>query len=357
MRHAITKVAVLGLVLGLGACDTTTGPDMDVPFDAQQVMDDHAVLDAVLASDQWRNFRAFGGKVPADLIGPGGELALGAALQLEGLRGGEFGASSGRLRTLTQAAGLAVGAAPLISEFNRGKTFVYDAVQGDYVEDPERTGAPSNGVRFIVYEEFAGTPDPDREIGYADLIDQGDTSAEDIALRLIVVEDGSTVLDYWTTLDGIDDTSGRVTVGGFLTDGATQLDFDITATGNDDAFVIEFDMGVAGRDFEISGRLAEPESDHGEIRLTVRHDDASFALDVQGAPGSVDGTVHVNGDLFATLSGDPDAPTFNSADGDGLTQEEVLVLHQVFDVSEDVFDFFEDLMDPLDQIVLWAFIL
>ena len=53
------------------------------------------------------------------------------------------------------------------------------------------------------------------EIGYADLIDEGDGSVEDIALRFICVQNGIEVLNYATTLDELEEAvDGSRSTGG-----------------------------------------------------------------------------------------------------------------------------------------------
>ncbi|MBI3082064.1 MAG: hypothetical protein HYY94_03975, partial [Gemmatimonadetes bacterium] len=70
-----------------------------------------------------------------------------------------------------------------------GATFVYDPAQQKYVAS-DRTGAPSNGVRFILYAvPLAAQPS---EIGHVDLLDQS------TALRVQAFLTGNTspALDY-----------------------------------------------------------------------------------------------------------------------------------------------------------------
>ncbi|MCL5460153.1 hypothetical protein M3M33_16060, partial [Loigolactobacillus coryniformis] len=79
-------------------------------------------------------------------------------------------------------------AKPTLSPRYLGQTLVYDMVTDQYVVDPKRTGAPRNGVRFIVYEvNGEQRPNPAREIGYADLLDEGPASGEAQVLRLVLV--------------------------------------------------------------------------------------------------------------------------------------------------------------------------
>ena len=43
--------------------------------------------------------------------------------------------------------------------------------------------------------------------------------------------------------------------------------------------------------------------------------------------------------------------------GEPLTLGEGLVLHRIVDTIEDVFDFFEDLIDPIDELVILGMLL
>ena len=93
-------------------------------------------------------------------------------------------------------------------------------------------------------------------MGYADLIDEGDGSVEDIALRLVVVE-GPT--PSWTTGPPWISwsTVGRSPWPGILQGENDRLDFDMEVyrirerRGN--TVDIDFEMGIASRDFLIHG--------------------------------------------------------------------------------------------------------
>lgn len=346
------------------ACDTTTGPDGLATFDANRALDDYAAVDAILASDSWKNFQVLGKKASLARLGPVPTLALEGAYELRGVEGATDARSfAGAWTKLVASMDPVAANAPIISETHRGKTFVYDPDIDDYALS-ERSGAPANGVRFITYEtDGAGKPIVENETGYFDLLDEGDSSAQDIALRLLVVEGSSTILDYATTLDE-NGPNGTITVDGFLTDGKDRLDFDIDVTGSDQPtskkLDVTFEMRVDNRSFSINGSVSgidEGASDMGDVDISVKHGAESLRVDVQGTETSIDGTFYLNGDVFATVSGNPDNPTFLGAGGGDLTQAEVLVLHRIVDVVEDVFDFFEDLMDPIGDLVVLAVIL
>jgi hypothetical protein len=355
--------AALALGSSAAACDTTTAPDPAASFDTDEVLADYAAVDGVRASPGWDGFQALRGRMPFDASSPAlrivdafpaaGDVAGGRAFALDLVRRLQSGFAEGPQRT------------PIISDRHRGGTFVYDPVSDVYVFDPDREGAPATGVRFLIYEvDAAGRPIVDREIGYADLVDEGDGSAEDIALRLIVVADETTVLDYRTTLDA---SLGRaaVTVRGFLQgDDGVRLDFDIGAVGTTtlgrSTLDVTFDLAVEARDFSISGRVTgveEGSDGEGDVELLVRHRSHSIQLDMSGRAGQLDGSVHLDGELFATVTGDAGDPTILGATGKPLRLGEVLVLRQIVDTVEDVFDLLEDLVDPVDEIVILGIIL
>ncbi len=364
-RTGLGRMAAVAVIAGaLAACDTGTGPELAATFDAEAALDDYRSMDAVLASDTWTGFKGLGARMAFERLGQSPALAVGLAGELRAIASAED-VRALRADLIARAAAAPVGAAaPVISSAHRGKTFVYDFAAGEYVVDPDRAGAPATGVRFIVYEHdrLTGKPTSDVEIGHADLIDQGDGSAEDIALRLVVVVGGLTAIDYRTTVDDLGD-GGRITVGGFLQDEHDRLDFDIAVEGSRqggmEAVDIEFEMGIAARDFRITGAVSGVDGDggSGEIDVTVRHGSESLRVAVSGTAESIDGAFYLHGDLFATVSGHPDEPTFVSADGDPLTAPEVAVLLRMVGVLDDVFDLFGELIEPIGHLVILAIIL
>ena len=152
-------------------------------------------------------------------------------------------------------------------------------------------------------------------------------------------------------------------MAGFLQDEQDRLEFDIAVAGSRRAGVeavdIEFEMGIAARDFSMHGSLrgVEDEGGQGDIDVTVRHGSESIRVDVSGSDDFIDGAFYLHGELFATVSGHPDEPTFVSADGDPLTAPEVAVLLRMVGVLDDVFDLFGELVEPIGHLVILAIIL
>ncbi len=317
-------------IVTLAACQETSGPGSLDQLNTSKALADYDAMDAVRQSAGWQGFQ---------MAAP--QMAAKAGL----VRGD-----------------VAVHAIPLISDGNRGKTFVYNATRHEWEIDPARTGAPANGVRFITYEPKGAEPDPSKPIGHADLIDNGNAT-NGVALRLVVVEGSLTILDYQTTLDG-SDGSGHVTVAGFIQNTRDKLDFDIDVRGQNSGGIergdITFDLGIASREFRVTGEVhGEKQNgvESGAVELSVRHGAQSFAVDIENTRGTLSGEIDLNNSPFALVSGPAQQPVFKKPGGGDIGAAEALVLWRIFDISEDVFDLFEDLVDPIDELVIWAFIL
>ncbi len=367
-NHRFRAAAFAALAVVSAGCETGTDPDVVEPFDAEAALADMQALESSFQTEGLDGFAALGGRTPFGTS----PAAIGVVANLGApgtADGGRAWARELADRMVAAHVDMTEGpmAGPIISGWHRGTTFVYDPESDDYAADLERSDAPATGVRFVLYEvDDAGTPVSTEEVGYVDLIDEGDDSAEDIVLRLEVVEHDVTLLDYRTTLDH-DATSGALTVDGFFAGPEGRLDFDIALeaeeVGDETIIDITFDFGVADRGFSIVGSVTgiEDGNDDGPGRLDITmenpNDKVQVVLDAAG-DGTAEGSVRVNDVVFATATAVAGQdPVFLDAQGEPLTGLEVLVLVRIFDVVEDVFDFLEDIVDPVDELVLIGAIL
>lgn len=362
-RRAHGWVAVATLALATAACDAGTAPDVSSELNTDAAQADFEALQTALTSDELAGFRALAGRTPFE-EGPAAVGSLAGTLAHETDEGGPAFVLGLARRLAAGPARSEAATGPIISGWHRGTTFVYSAERDAYEPDLTLEGAPETGVRFILYEvDAVGRPVPGQETGYADLIDEGDGSAEDISLRLVVVQHEETVLDYATTLDH-DATRAGLTVGGFLLGDGVRLDFDVTVAARDLDGVarldVDFELAVASRDFQITGSFRGVEEDDdgdGEIHLDVRHGQSRIELDMIGTEGVLDGTVALDGAPFALVTGPSDDPTITDPSGEPLTWPEIVVLTKVVDVVEDVFDLLEDLLDPVGNLVFLGWVL
>lgn len=105
-----------------------------------------------------------------------------------------------------------------------GKTFTFDPVANYYAVDPTVTGAPANGVRFVLYVfDETGYPDePLTRLGFLDITPAAD--GQD-GVHLVVVRDAPqlTIADFERTRTAI--TGGdSFRLDGWATDGTTKMD-------------------------------------------------------------------------------------------------------------------------------------
>lgn len=102
------------------------------------------------------------------------------------------------LTALAHLAGPSQG--PVIPDTLLGVTFVWDTISVSYVAS-NLTGAPLNGVRFVLYDTTAvGTPDPATPIGSLDIIDKAPASGVQLEFLVLGTTGAPTYLDYTLTL-------------------------------------------------------------------------------------------------------------------------------------------------------------
>ncbi|MFW6084886.1 MAG: hypothetical protein ACODAA_06705, partial [Gemmatimonadota bacterium] len=178
---ALAALAVLATACG----DDPTGPQSDDPFDVQQSNDDFAALQAALGANQ--DLADDLGHVSGALdTMPAAAWTLedpAATLSSLAATGGEASVGRAFAPTLNSAIGVAAvdGALrSLIPADLLGTTFEWDEVENGYVAT-ERTGAPANGIRFILYDR---TTDPLVENGFVDITDESDPSADRLSVHL-----------------------------------------------------------------------------------------------------------------------------------------------------------------------------
>jgi hypothetical protein len=360
------RAATIALLVAAAACEQPSAP-ASARLDTTATLADYQALQELFASEGFAGVQSLGGRTPMSA-----NTALAAARALPALAGGD-GARTGRQYALdlfraatSQASGLrrSTFAKTIISDRHLGRTLVYDAAQDQYVIDPSRTGAPSNGVRFIVYElDGRGKPIPSREIGRADLIDEGANTGEAIALRLLVVTRGSTRLDYRTRVD-VGNGTGAIDVSGFAADGAERLDFNVKlrgrTTGGATIVDADFDFSVQPRNFSVTGQVRGVQDGRdgvGSVALTARHQSNTLRVTLSGDNGMVNGGITWNGTPYISISGPAANPDLRGPTGQPLTPQEVLVVQSVMRLSDDVFDLVEELVEPVEGLVLLGWLL
>lgn len=99
-----------------------------------------------------------------------------------------------------------------------GKTLVLGP-QGTFVVDPTRTGAPSDGIRFVVYALGSTT-----ELGYAQIVDSSSVTGAHLTIDL--VSSGASGRVFHATITG-SLTGTDEALAGYATNGADSVNFRI----------------------------------------------------------------------------------------------------------------------------------
>jgi hypothetical protein len=349
-KRSIAAAALAALAAGCNG--DSTAPD--APFDPAGTSSDMSAIETSFDSPALLSFTAASPEISAT-TGGAAAMALRAAPTLALVTGGKSGATAyaaalARSYAAPNRPSLAVSGIP--AEL-LGVTFVYDTAQDHYAPS-DLTGAPSNGVRFLLYavNPVTGFPiEPLVEVGYVDLTTSETTTTA--WARVVVVSGGITYLDYTAQATG---TTSTVTVGvsGYVTNGDDRVNFDldtrlINATSGIQ-IVLDYVLTVPTRggfriDVESTITGAFSGSPSATLDLTARgpHGTVNIAGDATSEAGSYE--VRVNGDLFATIDVTAGAdPVFTGADGQPLSGAELEALRDVFELFDGGLDFFESLV-------------
>ncbi|HEY0518708.1 MAG TPA: hypothetical protein VGC84_04370 [Ilumatobacteraceae bacterium] len=255
----------------------------------------------------------------------------------------------------SEFARLAIARAQLLSPSMLGKTFVYSSAQAQYVASA-RSGAPSNGVRFVLYavDPITQQPATSSEVGYADVIDLNPTSPLAVALRLVVVGGSTTYLDYTVSASATGSSSADFSILGFVSDGATHVDVNVTAsvviTGNSSTVNVAWTYTVPSRDLTVSGSatsLSSLDAATGQLDLTIHSASTVIHYTFSGTGSTLNVTVTVNGTTFATITGTFSDPVIRGIDGHVLSNQEIAALGELLKLADQALSLLGDLLSPV----------
>jgi hypothetical protein len=317
------------LVIGAAACggDDTAGPSSDDPFDPEQSNAEFAAVENAIEANT---------DLEADLVHVSMTLsAMPAATWL--LDPADLSAGSPLVRSVRTAPLTLIGSAqPIIPADLLGTTFEWDDAEGAYVAT-ERTGAPAAGVRFILYDR---TQAPPVENGFLDLTDESDPSADRLNVHL--EKDDVTRLDF--DVEVIETTSAlTLSVGGFLTDGSSRVDFEVveavTETVDGFSMDISYSLSLAGEPLSVAVEYVIDFGTTVGVELTTTFVNGPNTLVLylsQEGEGDLAGTVEWNGELVMTITDDGTGqPAFLGPEGEELTAAEAAAIQEMFEISFD----------------------
>ena len=256
-RFGMTRVAAAVVCsLVLAGCGDSAGPD---EFDVGAMQADLAFFDLGQTDDEEALQRTLD------------EIDNGTTAVLIRSR-----TSQPRVLFSRGSTGISLSRAPLPDSV-LGKTWEWDAVEDDYVLS-ERSGAPSDGTRYIVYEvEGFEIVEPVVEIGYVDIRDIQQGSRREA--RLTAVVNDVTQRDYTAFATG-DETSGEIGASGFLLLSGVRINVDGSGTISPTGIAFESHVEVPSRDLEM------------DITVNGSFECCDFSVDMslEGSAGRLDVT-------------------------------------------------------------------
>jgi hypothetical protein len=361
LPHRTRSLIPLAALAALAACSDGTGPSANLDpvaarADAQAMM---AAFNAPTLQEYQTLSGYFDvGSTPVAAAVRGARELLAGGKSVTSAQMGRVAVAGGFLSSTTETSSMVASRAASLPAEALGTTFVFDASAGQYVPS-DRTGAPANGVRFILYAVDPLTLEPvvTSEVGHVDVIDLNPSGDNSAGIRLLVVGGSTTYLDYSVTATaGI--SSGTVAVGGYLTDGATRVNFNTTmavAQLPDGSVTMNVDYAydVPSRQFGVRGTiegLSDGDAGSGSMTLTVTSRGATVRYVFEGDGTTLDVSVYVNNRLFATITGGADTITIRGAGGRQLTQDEVQTLGHLLSVAEYSFIYFLGLVGPAGML-------
>ena len=95
----------------------------------------------------------------------------------------------------------------------------------------------------------------------------------------------------------------------------------------------------------------------GKVSFTAKHQENTLRVELNGTAGTVNGAINWNGKPYITITGPAATPTLRGPSGQPLTPDEVRMVQSVMRMSDDVFDLVEELVEPVEDIVLLGWIL
>jgi hypothetical protein len=356
LQFAKRSVLAVGLVsLTLAGC---SGSSPDAPYNPSGTSTDLEAMNSTFASPTFASFSTFSLMFDAALGGSPIVSTSAMAIDIRGNGGHSVRVAAARAARRLDAmlikkdkpGGLSA-AMMAVPTAVAGKTFIYDVSTSTYIAS-DISGAPANGVRFLLYAVDPVTylpADPLVETGHVDITDESSGTTQ--AARIQVVSGSTTYIDY-TVSASSSATSGRVTVLGYVTDGTTIANINLRSTITVSAgLTLTYSLTMPSREVAINltvsvSDVTLPDSPIN-VNLTMRGPNGTVTMTGQFAETSGTINVRINGDAFATITTDGTTTTIARTDGTPMSDEDYVALTGVFQVQSSAFTSFDQMLAPV----------
>lgn len=350
VRTFSRSVIFAAAVATLAACNSSTGPRFN-PFDPDRAQADAEAMITAFDSPTLEQFMAASGYID---VGAGAMNAAVRSARHTVAMGGRVTSEQQRALAVMLSDAVigdpSIAAAAVVPQEVRGTTFVFDAQEQMYVSS-ERTGAPANGVRYVLYGlDGSWQINPADEVGYIELQDLAPAGANSFGVRLRVVSGSTTYLDY--TIGGVaSQSSATLDVTGFVTNGVTRVDYAthlaLVHSQSGTSADVEWQFSVPSRQFSVLGAISNfGGSSIGQVELIINSNRSQVRYLFQSGE-TLNGSIYVNGSLFATVTETGESLVITGANGQQLTEAERDVLESLLFMGIESFFWSFVLLSPV----------
>ena len=325
--HARNRALITAIAAFAVACHADTSPREAASFDARHVLEKVNPIAAVFDQPILQSFDAalsfyegfFRSSMTTSLtLAPHSRFAVGLTARLSPV---------------------ARVSAALIPDGDKGKTFVYDPGSGSYVADAGASGAPANGVRFVLYawDGSNGRPAaPLARLGYVDIAPgEGATSSEDQTELVIIRDTPFLPIADFVVSHQTNTQASTFAIAGSATDGLTvdiiSLDGSVTGGQGQHHLVYNTTLASSPPVVSTSEQLVSDQATASQTgKLLLAYEGHTFT-DESVATGA---EIRIDGGLYASVEF-PQATTDDTRylrpDGSSLSQQEVADLNSLLD--------------------------
>ena len=339
----LTPLALLAGALAAGACSDSNTPEAINPSTVSAGVE--GLSSALSSSLAYQSLRELSGLFAFSAAG-GAAAAVEATLPPLAGEERRFALRGFEHLPLTSSALLGpAGTQALFPSDVLGKTFKWDEVQDKYVVDPNSEGAPTNGVRFLLYLVNQTTHRPQEPVqgtGYVDLVDVSTASAN--KLQVIVKYLSQTIADYTITgTEAVSPPTVTLRANGYVMNETNRLGFDLLLITTATQVVMDYALsGTNGytASVEMTGNLTT-----GAVTILWSVSRSGNTVEVSGnsSAAAVNCQIKFNGVVVATVTGVPGSPTVTAASGRTFTAQDLAALRAIFEG-------FDGLNDQLDGV-------
>jgi len=335
VTHYARQLVAAGVALAVAAC---SGGDSSGPseFNPQGTTADMSAAQSAFQSQQSSSFAVLSPSISTVLSGSA--VVKSSALAV---RGTNAVRAARELAAIVPKGGVVQAAVMAIPQQYLGTTFVWDAGTSGYVAS-NLTGAPSTGVRFLLYavDPLMLQPvEPLVETGYVDITDHGTASTVDVNVK--VVEGAVVYLSYDVTAQATA-SGGIVHIDGYASDGSTLANFELaitlTETTNSETLAYTYQVNVPSRHLTLTWTLDMTSMNQGDFTATLDFvaNGPNGNVRLIGSYGASlqTLTIQVNGADFATVDLGGSEPVITGADGQALSSDDEASMQAIVEFYE-----------------------